>query len=345
MNKKTIVIGAIALLIALVLLTPLYFYLSQGKKTAGEFQGVKEQVRLGYVHQILSCLIIVAIEKGFFNREGLVVTAEKYPTGSIALKNMFKGDIDVATVAEVPIVFNSFERRDFSIIASIAFAHDNQMLLARKDAGIARPADLKGKRIATYKGSGPHFFLHLFLVKHGLSEKDIRLSFYPPEELPDALSRREIDGFTMGVDLLVDKTRVLLGENVTVFSEPGLYSQPWCLVASNNFIKEKPEAVRRLLKALLRAEGYVKDNPEETIKLLTAKLTIIRPVAEAILPKSKEIAMRVALDQILLSTLEEQASWAIKKELVKGKAVPNYLNFIHIEALKAVRPEAMTIIH
>jgi len=53
---------------------------------------------------------------------------------------------------------------------------------------------------------------------------------------------------------------------------------------------------------------------------------------------------RVALDQALLVNLEDQTRWAIKKRLTARTDMPNYLDYIYISGLQAVKPEAVRII-
>src|SRR6202008_4921761 len=48
-------------------------------------------------------------------------------------------------------------------------------LVTRKDTGIAKVADLKGKRIAVTRGTDPHIFLVRALAGAGLTEKDVKI--------------------------------------------------------------------------------------------------------------------------------------------------------------------------
>ena len=52
----------------------------------------------------------------------------------------------------------------------------------------------------------------------------------------------------------------------------------------------------------------------------------------------------VSLEQQLLLTLEDEARWTISEGLADKKEVPNYLDFIYLEGLEAVKPEAVTIL-
>jgi len=53
----------------------------------------------------------------------------------------------------------------------------------------------------------------------------------------------------------------------------------------------------------------------------------------------------VSLDQSFVSTLEDAARWAIKNRLVDGVVVPNFLDYIYFDALRGVKPEAVSILH
>jgi hypothetical protein len=43
--------------------------------------------------------------------------------------------------------------------------------------------------------------------------------------------------------------------------------------------------------------------------------------------------------------MEDQARWAIQHKVSQTQKTPNFLNSIYMDALKKIRPEAVTIIH
>ncbi|UUZ64709.1 hypothetical protein LP414_22215 [Polaromonas sp. P1(28)-13] len=53
----------------------------------------------------------------------------------------------------------------------------------------------------------------------------------------------------------------------------------------------------------------------------------------------------VTLDQGLLLALEDESRWAIRNKLTDRTDMPNYLNHVYLDALKAVSPTAVTVIH
>jgi NitT/TauT family transport system substrate-binding protein len=54
---------------------------------------------------------------------------------------------------------------------------------------------------------------------------------------------------------------------------------------------------------------------------------------------------KVTLNQSLLLTLEGATRWAIKNQLTASSDIPNYLNSLFLDGLKAVKPEAVTVIY
>ncbi|MCL5062441.1 MAG: NrtA/SsuA/CpmA family ABC transporter substrate-binding protein [Nitrospirae bacterium] len=317
--------------------------LSQKKPQPEEFKGPRETVRIAIPRQPMNSLLIIAAELGLFSQEGLdVIAKDEYATGTgkRALEGLLAKDVDVATVSTMPIVFKSFERKDFSIIASHNSSGNDSRIVGRRDRGIKQPKDLKGKRIGAPKGTSMHFFLHMFLLKNGLSEKDVELSFKKIEEIPPALAGGEIDALSIR-EPYVQQSMRLLEDNAVVFAEPGMSLKTSNLVVLNKFIKDKPGAIERILRALIKAERFVKNQPAEAIKIVSRKLGISESELAAIWP---EFNLRVSLEQSLLVTMEDQARWAIKNKLTDKTEVPNYLNFIYQDGLKAVKPEAVTII-
>jgi len=197
-GKKTLFL-TISLLVLITVVVAVYYYgVLQRKSDTDALKGKKDTVTIGLIPSPTAFLAVIASEKGFFSQAGLDVTIKNYPSGKRAVnEGLFTGEVDIAAASEAVIVFNSFKRKDFKTIASIGSTDNGISIIARKDSGIQSPADLKGKRVATQEASAVHFFLHLFLVKNNLSEKNIDLSFKKAEKLPKALVSGEIDAFSM----------------------------------------------------------------------------------------------------------------------------------------------------
>jgi NitT/TauT family transport system substrate-binding protein len=301
-----------------------------------------EELSVAITREPLGSLMVVASEKGFFTEEGVSVTiVDKYPSGKRALQGLLGGEVDVAPTAEAPIMFRSFERDDFAVVATIGSSDNEPKIVARKDSGIEEPEDLRGKRVATQQASAVHYFLHLFLLRHRIPEDEVELSYLKAEELAPALAEGHIDAFSMR-EPFVSEARRLVGGEVIVWSRPGLYVKTFNLAVLKQVIREKPEAVQRVLRALVRAEQFAREHPEDAIDIVAKRLETDRAALADIWA---ELDLRISLGQQLLRALEEEARWALDSGFVQAQQAPNYLEFFHVDALKEVKPTAVTVIH
>src|SRR3990172_65093 len=66
-----------------------------------EAQSKKTLVRLNYSGSIYATTSVVAVEKGFFDQEGLIVNASPESSGQIALQALIGGSTDFAVGANV----------------------------------------------------------------------------------------------------------------------------------------------------------------------------------------------------------------------------------------------------
>ncbi len=327
-----------AILAVMVLIAGGY-YISQMQSQV-EFSGTRENVTICFATS-LSGLIPIAHEQNFFSQNGLDVTLKKFPIGVAAFEGLFIGECDIATVAETPIVLESFIRNDFAILASISTSTNFSKIVTSSDRGIHKANDLKGKRIATQKGTFSDFFLHVFLVKNGISEKNVTIVFEEAGIIPLRLAEGEIDAFSLG-EPYISRTQILLGDKTLVFSEPGVGVIKVNLVALRHFIRDRPEVIDRTLMSLIQAEKYVNEHPDATFISLSKKFDVEGSDMSDLI---RDTNFEVSLDEELLLVMEDQARWAINNNRTNTTEVPNYLEFIRIDNLERIEPKAVTMIH
>ncbi|MGH2524338.1 MAG: ABC transporter substrate-binding protein, partial [Anaerolineales bacterium] len=69
-----------------------------------------------------SALVFVAQAQGYFAGEGLGVTIQPYTAGKFALAAVLEGQANLATVADIPIMFAATNGRPVAIVATISMA-------------------------------------------------------------------------------------------------------------------------------------------------------------------------------------------------------------------------------
>ena len=134
--------------------------------------------------------------------------------------------------------------------------------------------DIKGKTAAVpWPGSARQLFLASVLAHVGLSAKDVNWVFHPPAEAIPRLAARTIDVFLAtppdAQELRARKIgRVLLS---TTTDRP--WSQYFCCLLCGNreFVRKHPAAVKRALRAILKANAICVAEPDRVARSLVDK--------------------------------------------------------------------------
>ncbi len=337
MVKKAL-IGIIILVAVVIVGMSLYRFV---QKQSGKYTGPAQKVSMGIsATSLLPSLVHIAREKGYFLEQGIDMEIKDYPTGKAALSATLKEEVDIGTVADVPVVFTSFERNDFAIFATIVDSAQHSKVLARKDRNINTPYDLIGKKVATTIGTTAHFFMVTFFALNLLDFSDVEVVDLKPNQMMEAIVNGEVDAIFAWEPNILNSQKILADKAVILSSMMG-YMVTFNLVSKKDFIESNPELIERILKALLKAEEFVKDNREESIDIVASRLRTDR---ESINEMWDNYRFRLSLSQSLLITMEDQARWVIRNNLADVTEVPNYLDYIYMDTLVEVKPEAIGII-
>ncbi len=307
------------------------------KSTLPQNPGSLQKITVAYTVQPQSTLVYVAMSKGYFTEEGLEVQPSIHTFGKAALQTLLDHKADFATVAETPIMFNVLKGENIFVIANIEASTNNNGVLARKDAGISVPGDLKGKRIGFTPGTTSDFFLDSLLTSFRIPRQAIQPVALKPEEMQEAILGGKVDAVCTW-NYPLTQIKLQLGANGTLFFDREIYTETFNIAVEQAFVQKHPETVKRFLRALIKAESLVAKNPKEAQAIMSAAtktdLGLIREVWSA-------FTYRVALDKTLLITLEDETRWAMKTKLTDQTVMPDFQKYIHSDNLKAVRAEAV----
>src|SRR5271169_6787647 len=116
--------------------------------------------------------IWMAIEKGFYQQEGLDVTYRLFPSGTTAFQAFQSGQGDIIMTGDLPSVQYFFRAGgNYRTIAVVERDAKGYVGVARKD--ITKPQDLVGKTIATRVGSTGSWFISEYLTKNGVDPSKV----------------------------------------------------------------------------------------------------------------------------------------------------------------------------
>lgn len=279
---------------------------------------------------------LVAGWQGYFAAEGLDVEVVPCVNGRRCLKHLTDREVDVATVADVPIVMAVHDALPFHILATMTSARDNSMVV-RADRGIRTPADLRGKRVGFVRGTSGHYFTDTFLTYHGIGLNQITPVELDPVRAPQQVAAGEVDAAGLYQPHGAEALR-LLGQQGRVLPAPRLYTATMNLVVRPDL--SDADAVK-LLRALQRAQSYLRDDPPRAQALVASRLQIDR---KAVADTWDLLNFRLALGQSLLTTLEAQSRWMRRTDQVRGETPPDFLARLRPGPLRSVDPSAVTLV-
>ena len=281
-------------------------------------------------------LQLAALE-GYFSAEGLDVRVQACINGRRCLKYLTDGEAQVATAADTPMVLALHGGHRFDIVATFGTTSRDTTLVARADRGIQAPADLAGKRLGVVRGTSAHYFASVFLLVNSVPRDKVSLVFMDPNRGAEPLLRGEVDAaaFYRPVGPQAEQQ---LGAEARVLPTLRPYTVTVNLVAQPGLSQD---TLLRLLKAARRGIALLNSDPAQAHARLAAAW---KQDAKAVAAQLEGYDFRLALDQALLSTLEAESRWAVREGLVDNRTMPDYLELMRIEPLRALDPRAMTVI-
>jgi len=333
---KRIAITAIVVITIVSLGLGAFFYLD----SQNTFAGKTESITIGNA-QSFECdtLVHVAEDQGFFVKNGLEVTIRDYASGLAAVNDLLLGEVDVAATAEFPLVGKAFNGQNISAVATIAKTQ-LQDIICRKDRGIDNILDLAGKRVGVTLGTIAEFYFGRFLDLNGMKLGNVTIVNVSPLESVSAITNGTVDAIIIWQPYAYTVEN-LLGDNAVIW--PAQSSQLTYIVevARNEWISQNPDVVNRFLTSLAQAQDYLNSQPAETAAMVQKKLNYTDAYMAAIWSKN---VFSLSLEQSLILAMEDEARWLINNNLTNATSVPNFLNYVHVDGLETVKPNAVNVI-
>jgi NitT/TauT family transport system substrate-binding protein len=334
-NPHTGKIVAIMIVAAIILIGILILYTMQSPRPAV----MPEQLTIASGSPEFSALTLVAKEKGYFSKHGLNVTIRDYPTGALAINELLSGRADLAYAAEFVGVSTSFRSPAFKIIGSTAKS-DVIALVVRNDRGIVKPSDLKGKIIAVPKGTAAEFYLGRYLTLNGMDIRDVTVKNLGPADLVTSVVSGDSDAAIIW-EPYVYRIEQQLGRNGTTWPAQSAQRFYWVTYTTDNMIRDRPGVTRDYLRALDDAESFLYSHEPEGKEILMKHVNMSDDYIDVLWEKNQYV---LSLDQGLVLAMEDEARWMKEENMTGDNNPPSYLDMISQDAMREVKPSAVTII-
>ena len=218
--------------------------------TAGIAQA---QVRIAY--QTVVEPAKVAQADGLYEKAtGQAIEWRKFESGAEVLTAVASGDIQIGYVGSSPLAAAASRELPIETILVAAEIGSAEALVVRNGSGIAKPADLVGKKIAVPFVSTTHYSLLAALKHWGIDSKKVSIVNLRPTEITAAWQRGDIDAAYVW-DPALGKIKEN-GKLLTSSAEVATWGAPtfdaW--IVRRDFAQKNPEFVAQFVR--ITGEAY-----------------------------------------------------------------------------------------
>ena len=239
-------------------------------------------IRVGYFPNVTHAQALAGLARGDFQRAlgaGTTIQTIVFNAGPSVIEAMFADQLDLAYIGPNPAINGYVQSggRALRIVAGATSA--GAALLVRPDAGIASPADLAGKRLATPQlGNTQDVAMRAFLVGHGLQTKEkggtVDVIPTPNPQILDLILQKQIDGAWVpepwasrlaveaGCTVLVDERDLWPnGDFVTAH-----------VIVRTAYLEAHPDRVRAWIDAHVAVTQWLLEKPDEAKPLVNQEI-------------------------------------------------------------------------
>jgi len=245
-----------------------------------------------------------------------------FPAAQHLLEAISADAVDVGLVGDAPFLFAYAAGARIKAVQGVQGASGGRstVLLVPKDSSIRSEADLKGKRIATGRGSIGHYLLLRVLERAGLKPSDVTIVFLAPSDAKAAFATGSVDAWSSWspyVQLAQRDGARALTDGQGVMSGYGFQ------VASVAAISGKRAILQDYLKRLAAAERWGRAHPDQYGKLLAQETGLDPDIAAAVVrstarqPAAITPAV-VAEEQAVLKRFQDAGAVSGRPDLAAG---------------------------
>ena len=228
-------------------------------------------------------------DKGFlekeFAKDGIAIRWVKTVSSSNALQFLNAGSIDFGSTAGSAALVAKINGNPIKSVY-VYSRPEWTALVTAKDSKISKPEDLKGKKVAMVRGTDPHIFLVRALSQSASPTRTSRrcwCSSMPTGHPADPRRRRRLgrprpdDGAARGAD------------GAQLFYRNAEANTWGILNAREEFLKDHPELVKRVISAYEEARKYSLANYAELKKIFIAVTKLAEEVVDKQLKERTEL--------------------------------------------------------
>lgn len=242
---------------------------SSGKTQNAQLKPVK--FRLNFTATGLHSPFYMALAKGYYKQAGLDVTIGEGTGSGTTAKLVGTGSDDLGLVDSASAGAAVAQGIPIKIVCPV-YAVNAFGIISNASAGINTPKDMEGKKIGITTGDGPANLIAAVAAANNVDVKKIHFITMDANSKVTALAKGQVDAILGGADNEAI-TAKNMGVDVKVlrYSDYGAATVGLSIIASENYMKNNPEVIKKFIAATMKAWNDARKNPDGTVKYILDK--------------------------------------------------------------------------
>lgn len=239
--------------------------------------------------------------------------------GPVINEAFANGQVDLAYLGDLAAIIGKSNGLDTRLLSATARGV-KQYLGVVPGSGIKTLQDLKGKRVAIFRGTATQLSFDAALASQGLSEKDLKVINLDFNAAVSALAAKQIDASWGSSALSALQSKGLAELPLNTKDLGGAGSVQAVLLGNGKFVDAHPEVIAKLLKAQQQAvEWLTQDSNKDAYVQLVSGLASYPPVILAQDLKDQNLSeiFPSTLDPVFLSGLQDKVDLAAQQKLIR----------------------------
>ena len=229
-------------------------------------QGTPVTFQLNWMAGGANAGFAAALAEGYYKDAGLNVTIVQGNGSANTAQLVANGRAQLAYADAVAVSQLIAKGAPMKIIATVYQSNPNAVMSLKK-TGIKSVKDLVGKKVGVPSGSSQTTMLPLLLKSNNIKESDINMIDMPVASMVPALLQGQVDAVLGSIDAYQIQAESQGAQlDVYRFADHGVPTVSTSIFASNSYLKENPDLVKKFVAASLKGWGFAIDNPDKAIK-------------------------------------------------------------------------------
>jgi aliphatic sulfonates family ABC transporter substrate-binding protein len=220
---------------------------------------------------------LVAEHEGYFKEQGLDVELRPLARGGDAIKAVAAGSLQFSESAHVPFMAAVDRGVPMVAVAVAARGFYGKLVASNANAHLKTLADFKGKHIGTQMGTGMFTIVLMLLEKEGMKQSDFNFTNLRVVDMPAAMETNSANldavlGWEPGMRRIVNSGKGKVVITAKQFEEMASITYPFLLTTSQQYRKDHPDIVQKVVNAYEKADKYIGTHHEQTVEIYVAEI-------------------------------------------------------------------------